>query len=116
MTCGLISEVNDKMSAIIKIGGKQLTVKEGDRVRVEKLPNESGDSIKIDSVLAIITDGDSKFGKPFVDGAVVEAKVLGHGRERKVTAFRYAPKKCIRVTRGHRQWYTELEIDKIVSA
>jgi large subunit ribosomal protein L21 len=104
------------MSAIIKVGGKQLTVKEGDHIRVEKMPNQAGESVKIETVLAVLNGDDTIFGKPFVEGASVEVKVLKHGRERKVTAFRYKPKKRVRVTRGHRQWYTELEIDKIITA
>jgi len=98
------------------MGGKQMTVKEGDRIKVELMPNQVGESVKIESVLAVIRNGDSIFGKPFVEGASIEAKVIGHGRHKKVIAFRYEPKKRIRITRGHRQHYTELEIDKIITA
>ena len=104
------------MSAIIKMGAKQMTVNEGDRIRVEKLASQVGDSVKIESVLAVIRGGDAMYGKPYVEGASVEAKVVSHGRDKKVVSFRYFPKKRIRVTRGHRQWYTELEIDKIITA
>jgi large subunit ribosomal protein L21 len=104
------------MSAIIRMGSKQMTVNEGDRIRVEKLGNQVGESVKIESVLAVIRGGDAVYGKPFVEGASIEAKVVSHGRHKKVISFRYFPKKRIRVTRGHRQWYTELEIDKIVTA
>ena len=104
------------MSAIIRMGSKQMTVNEGDRIRVEKLANQVGESVKIESVLAVIRSGDAIYGKPYVEGASVEAKVVSQGRGKKTISFRYAPKKRIRITRGHRQSYTELEIDKIVTA
>ncbi len=104
------------MPAIIRMGTKQVTVSEGDRICVEKLPNQVGESIKIETVMAVMKGDDAVYGKPYVQGATVEAKVVGHGRDKKVLAFRYKPKKRVRVTRGHRQWYTELEIDKIITA
>ncbi|HOO56675.1 MAG TPA: 50S ribosomal protein L21 [bacterium] len=104
------------MAAIIKMGGKQITVNEGDRVKVEKIEGAEGETIKIDSVLAVIKGDEAVFGKPFVEGAVVEAKVIGHGKRKKVIVFKYKPKKRYRITNGHRQRYTEIEIDKIITA
>ncbi len=104
------------MSAIIKIGGKQFTVKEGDVIRVEKMDGELGQTVKIDSVMALIGGEEPKFGSPFVQGASVEARVKRQGRAKKIFVFRYKPKKRIRTKTGHRQHYTELEIDKIITA
>jgi large subunit ribosomal protein L21 len=104
------------MSAILKIGGKQVTVNEGDKVKVEKLAVQPGDTVKLDSVLAVMNGEEAKFGAPFVEGAIIEAKVLKHGRHKKITVFRYKSKKRERTKTGHRQWYTELEIGKIITA
>jgi|WetSurMetagenome_2_1015567.scaffolds.fasta_scaffold982214_1 large subunit ribosomal protein L21 len=104
------------MAAIIRLGGKQYTVSEGDRIKVEKMEGKPGESLKIDTVLAVITGEAAVFGKPYVAGAIVEAKVVGDGRGKKLTVFKYKPKKRIRTKTGHRQGYTEIEIDKIVTA
>ncbi len=104
------------MAAIIKMGGKQVTVNEGDTIRVEKLDNAPGETVKIESVMAVIKSDGAVFGKPFVQGAAVEAKVVAHGRGDKITVFKYKPKKRIRIKTGHRQSFTELKIDKIITA
>ncbi len=101
------------MYAIIKTGGKQYLVREGDVLRVEKLNAEEGADITFDEVLAIGTDDGLKVGTPVVEGAKVEAKVLKHGKGKKVIVFKYKPKKNYRKKQGHRQPYTEVQISKI---
>jgi large subunit ribosomal protein L21 len=104
------------MPVIIQMGTTQLTVSEGDTVKVPLLKEEVGATVAIDKVLAVIEGEKSTFGAPFVEGAKVEATVLGHGKEKKIVVFHYASKKRRRVKTGHRQNFTSLKIDKIVSA
>ena len=100
------------MHAIIETGGKQYKVAEGDVLFIEKLPQEAGDAIKIDKVLAILGDA-PKFGAPVVEGASVDASVVKNGKGKKVVIFKYKPKKGYRLRQGHRQPYTKVEIKKI---
>jgi large subunit ribosomal protein L21 len=101
------------MQAIIKTGGKQYKVSEGDTLRVEKLTTELGKSVSIDHVLSVI-DGDKvTIGTPVVKGASVDATVVSHGRGEKVTIFKMNRRKHYRKTQGHRQSFTEIKIDKI---
>ncbi len=101
------------MQAIIVTGGKQYNVKEGDVLYVEKLGVEADETVKFDQVLAIVDGENSKFGTPVVSGASVEAKVLKNGRGRKITVFKYRPKKDSKSCQGHRQPYTKVQIEKI---
>ena len=101
------------MHAIIVTGGKQYKVSEGDTLFIEKLPNEAGDTITFNEVLAIL-DGDSAtIGTPTVAGATVEASVVKNGKGKKIRIFKYNPKKGYRKRQGHRQPYTKVEIKKI---
>ena len=90
------------MHAIIETGGKQYKVAEGDVLFIEKLPQEAGDAIKFDKVLAVLGD-EPKFGTPVVEGASVDASVVKNGKG----------KKGYRLRQGHRQPYTKVEIKKI---
>jgi large subunit ribosomal protein L21 len=101
------------MYAIIETGGKQYRVQEGDTLFVEKLEANQGDVVTIDSVLAVSKDGKLTVGAPVVDGAKVEAKVVEHGKGKKIIIFKYKPKKDYRRKQGHRQPYTKLVIEKI---
>ena len=83
------------MHAIIETGGKQYKVAEGDVLFIEKLPQEAGDAIKFDKVLAIL-DEQPKFGAPLVEGASVDASVVKNGKGKKVIVFKYKPKKGYR--------------------
>ena len=97
------------MFAVIETGSKQYMVKVGDRIRVEKLPYEVGSNIELDRVLLV--GGESvKVGSPVVEGAKVVAKVISHGRGRKIIGMKFKRRKNYRRKWGHRQWYTELEI------
>ncbi|HEM0402822.1 TPA: 50S ribosomal protein L21 [Listeria monocytogenes] len=100
------------MYAIIETGGKQIKVEAGQEIYVEKLAGEVGDVITFDKVLFV--GGDSaKVGVPFMEGATVTAKVEKQGRAKKLTVYKYKPKKNYHKKQGHRQPYTKLTIDAI---
>ena len=101
------------MKAIIVTGGKQYTVAEGDILFVEKLGVEAEEVVKFDQVLAVLDGENTKFGAPVVEGAAVEAKVIKNGKAKKITVFKYKPKKNEKKKQGHRQPYTKVEITKI---
>lgn len=101
------------MYAIIKTGGKQYKVAEGDVLRVELLDVAEGDVIEIPEVLAVC-DGESlKVGSPVVEGAVVKASVVEHGKGKKVIVYHFKAKKNVRKKNGHRQPFTKLKIESI---
>ncbi len=101
------------MHAIIVTGGKQYKVTEGDVLYVEKLPNEAGDTVTFDQVLAVIDGDKATFGQPTVSGASVQANVVKNGKGKKVIVFKYKPKKNYKRKQGHRQPYTKIEITKV---
>ena len=101
------------MKAIIVTGGKQYTVSEGDILYIEKLNAEAEATVNFDQVLAVLDGENSKFGAPVVEGATVEAKVVKNGKAKKITVFKYKPKKGEKKKIGHRQPYTKVEITKI---
>jgi large subunit ribosomal protein L21 len=102
------------MKATIKTQGRQFTVQEGDVLFVNRYPEtESGDTVTIDSVLAV-GEGDSmKFGTPLVDGASVNAKILENKRGKKVLIFKKKRRKGYRNKRGHRQELSVIKIESI---
>ncbi|MFP4078503.1 MAG: 50S ribosomal protein L21 [Candidatus Izemoplasmataceae bacterium] len=100
------------MYAVIETGGKQLRVEEGKEVFVEKVDAEVGQTVTFDNVLMV--GGDNlTVGNPYVENATVEAKVVKHGKQRKIVVFKYKPKKNYHRKQGHRQPYTKLEITNI---
>jgi large subunit ribosomal protein L21 len=97
------------MYAVIKTGGKQYRVTEGDSLRVEKLPGEVGHDITFEEVLMI--GGDKvAIGKPLVKGAKVTAQIVAQDRAKKIIVFKFRRRKNYRRKRGHRQPFTELKI------
>ncbi len=101
------------MYAIIETGGKQYKVAEGEKLKVELLPVEEGASLDLEQVLAVQTDDGLKAGAPYVEGAKVSCKVLGHGKHKKLIVVHYKAKKNIHTKNGHRQPYTEIQVEKI---
>lgn len=97
------------MYAVVKTGGKQYKVAEGDVLLVEKLDAEVGAEVSLD-VLMLVDGENIVIGKPFVADAKVAAKVVEHGKGEKIIVFKYKPKKNYRKKQGHRQPYTKLEI------
>ena len=100
------------MYAIIETGGKQVKVEEGQEIFVEKVEADIEETITFDKVLFVGGD-DVKVGAPYVEGATVTAKVEKQGRQKKITVFKYKPKKNYKRKQGHRQPFTKLVIDKI---
>ncbi len=100
------------MFAVIKTGGKQYKVAEGNILSVEKLDKNEG-NITFDNVLLVVNDNDVKVGTPRVVGAKVEAKVIEEGRGDKKIVFRYKSKTRQHKKKGHRQPYTKIQITKI---
>jgi len=101
------------MYAVIKTGGKQYRVAEGQTLKVEKLDVEEGAAVEFDQVL-MIADGDRiQVGAPYIDGARVSATVKSQGRSPKVLIVKFRRRKHYRKTQGHRQSYTELKISGI---
>lgn len=101
------------MYAVVKTGGKQYRVQEGDVIYVEKLNNEVDATVELNEVLAVGTEEGIKVGAPVVEGAKVVAKVAAQGKAKKVIVFKYKSKKDYRRKNGHRQPYTKLVIEKI---
>jgi large subunit ribosomal protein L21 len=102
------------MYAVFKTGGKQYRVAKGDRLRVEKVIGNVGESITFDEVLLV--GGESlKLGTPMVGGAKVEAKIVDQALGRKIIVFKFRRRKNYRRKRGHRQPFTALEITDILS-
>lgn len=99
--------------AIIKTGGKQYKVSEGDVLLIEKIENK-GEKVEFKDVL-LVANGEVKVGKPFVSGAKVEAEIIKEGKGDKKIVFRYKSKTRQRKKKGHRQPYTQVKIMKIVS-
>ena len=103
------------MYAVIKTGGKQYRVAPGDKVRVEKLPGNVGDTVTFDQVLLV---GGEKLtvGRPLVAGAKVEAKITAQDRAKKLIVFKFRRRKNYRKKAGHRQPFTALEITGVSGA
>lgn len=101
------------MYAVLSTGGKQYRVQEGDVIYVEKLNAEVDSTVELTEVLAVSNGDALKVGAPVVEGAKVVAKVLAQGKAKKITVFKYKPKKDYRKKAGHRQPYTKLVIEKI---
>jgi len=99
--------------AVIKTGGKQYLVKEGEKIKIEKIEKKEGEEVEFKEVLFLEKDGKVKIGKPFVEGAKVLGKVLKQGRSKKIIVFKYKPKTRYRKKKGHRQPFTEVLIEKI---
>ena len=99
--------------AIIESGGKQYRAVEGELLEVDRLPEDEGKQIGLEHILLMADGTDFMIGTPIVSGIEVRATVVDHISGRKVTHFRYSPKKRIRVRGGHRQQYTRLMVDFI---
>ena len=102
------------MYAVIKTGGKQYRVQQGDVIFVEKLNAQADEAVTFDEVLLVGDADQSKVGTPVVEGAKVEGKVLAQVKGRKIVVYKYKAKKNERKKQGHRQPYTKVEITAIV--
>jgi len=101
--------------AIIKTGGKQYKVSEGESIKVEKLKGKKSDKVEFDQVLLTSKDKSVKLGKPFLKSAKVTATIEKQAKAKKVTGVKFKAKKRYKRTFGHRQRYTEVKINKITA-
>lgn len=101
------------MFAIIKTGGKQYKVQEGDIIYIEKLSANEGDTVEFDEVIMVSKDNGLVVGNPTVSNAKVTGKVEKHGRGKKIIVFKYKSKKNYRRKQGHRQAFSKVVIEKI---
>ncbi len=101
------------MYAVIKSGGKQYRVVSGEKLKVETISQDVGAEIVLYQIL-MVADGDKlSFGNPLVSGATIKATVISHGRGEKIKIFKMRRRKHYRKTQGHRQNYTEIQINSI---
>jgi len=101
------------MYAVVKTGGKQHRVREGDLIRVEKLDGDVGSTITFDHVLMVAGEEEARIGTPVVEGASVEAEIVQQTKSKKVLVFKKKRRKNYRRMYGHRQPYTHLRVNKI---
>lgn len=101
------------MYAIIETGGKQYRVSEGDVLTIEKLDSNEGETVEFNRVLTVVKESELILGKPVVADAKVTAKVLEHGKGKKILVFKYKAKSNYRKRQGHRQPFTKVVIEKI---
>ncbi|MGM1052493.1 MAG: 50S ribosomal protein L21 [Pseudomonadota bacterium] len=101
------------MYAVIKSGGKQYRVQEGQTLKLEKIEVPTGESIDFDEVLLVGNDDEIQVGAPMVEGAKVSAEIIAHGRRDKITIIKFRRRKHSMKRQGHRQWFTEVKITGI---
>ena len=101
------------MYAVIKTGGKQYRVQQGDVIYVEKLDVQGGETVKFDVLMLGKDDAEAVIGTPVVAGASVEGKVVSQVKAAKIVVYKYKAKKNERKKQGHRQPYTKIEITAI---
>jgi large subunit ribosomal protein L21 len=101
------------MYAVVASGGKQYKVREGEILKIEKIPGEIGDSISFDHVL-LYSDGESiQIGQPQLENAKVSGHVVEQGKAAKIIVFKFKRRKGYRCKQGHRQRFTAVKIDSI---
>jgi large subunit ribosomal protein L21 len=103
------------MYAVIQTGGKQYRVEPGQTLSVEKLPGELGDVVDFNDVLLVAAEDKVTVGRPMVNGAKVTAEIVEHGKDKKVTVFKFQRRKNYRRRYGHRQLYTSIKINEVVA-
>jgi len=101
------------MYAIVEIAGTQVKVEKSKKVYVPHLSSEVGKTITFDKVLLKSDGKKTEVGSPYLQGSVVEAKVLAHPKDEKVIVFKKKKRKGYKVRRGHRQIFTHIEVTKV---
>lgn len=99
--------------AVIRTGGKQYRVREGDRLRVEKLEGDQGQELELDDVLMLNRDGEIVLDRDTLQDVKVKAHITRHGRGRKIRIYKFKRRKGYSRRMGHRQAFTEIHIDSI---
>lgn len=103
------------MFAVVETGGKQYKVSIGSIIKIEKISAKEGEEIILDKILLLNKDGEVLIGKPYLEGIKVIARVLKHDKYPKVIVFKFKRKKHYRRKYGHRQPFTKLSIENIVT-
>lgn len=101
------------MYAVVEILGNQYKVKEGEEIKIPRIKEKEGSSVKFDKVLLLDNNGDIRIGNPTIPNAEVHSTVLEHERDKKIIVFKMKRRKGYRVKKGHRQQYTLIKIDNI---
>jgi large subunit ribosomal protein L21 len=101
------------MFAVVEIAGQQYKVAKDDKIFVPLLESKIGSKVTFEKVLLVGDENQTKLGTPYISGAAIEAKVLSHVKDDKVSVFKKKKRKGYKVFRGHRQQYTEIEITKV---
>lgn len=104
------------MYAVFQISGFQYSAQEGEVLQIPLQDAKAGDKIDISEVLLVKNNDDATVGTPFVENAKIEAEVVGHGKNDKVLIYKYKRRTKYRRRQGHRQDYSEIKINKIVTA
>lgn len=99
--------------AIVRTGGKQHRVQQGERLKVDKLEGNVGTEVELGDVLLLGGEGDAQVGQPLISGAKVMVKIVTQGRGQKIRVFKRRKRKGFHKTIGHRQYFTEIEITQI---
>jgi len=103
------------MYAVIVTGGKQYKVREGERLKVEKIEAATGEVLTFDRVLLVGKDENVQIGTPVVEGAKVTGEVVAQGRHKKIRIIKFRRRKHHMKQQGHRQWFTEIKITGIAA-
>jgi large subunit ribosomal protein L21 len=111
-----IAFVEITMFAIVDVGGKQRRVEKGDRLRIERVEAKLGESVSLKPVLLVHTGKSLKIGRPHLEDAQVQARVVAQARHPRILVFKKKRRKQYKRKRGHRQAYTEVVIEKIASS
>ena len=101
------------MYALVDINGKQYKAEKGAKLKIDRIPRETGEKIEFKSVLLVSSSDQVKVGTPYVDGVSVKATVTDHGKDKKVVVFKYKKRKGYRKKYGHRQPYSVIIIEDI---
>ncbi len=96
--------------AVIETGGKQYKISPGEKIKIEKIEGEPGQEIEFDKVLLLKDKEDISLGTPYLEGLKIKGKILEQGREKKKIVFKYHSKTRYRKKKGHRQYFTKVEI------
>ncbi|MCK4798038.1 MAG: 50S ribosomal protein L21 [Spirochaetes bacterium] len=103
------------MNTIIDIRGKQYNVKKGDVIAIDKIDNKENEKIEFNNILMVNDNKELKIGTPYVKDVSVQAKVLEHVRDKKVIVFKFKRRKNYKRLKGHKQPYTMIKIEKILT-
>ncbi len=101
------------MYAVVKTGGKEYRVSQGDLIRIEKLEGKVGDSVELKDVLMVSNEGEMQFGAPHLANVVIKGEIVQEGKGKKVLTYKMKKRKNYRRFKGHRQTYTYLKVNEI---